>query len=274
MQLRKLNDLPVGSLRVARERTPSRWVLFSKYFIRHPIRALRPPALESVSFWQRALYTATFIHVTRALKRKYDIHVPHKNTQVLSFVDAIHSIPAETKGCIVEAGCFKGASAAKFSHAAKRTGRTLYLFDSFEGLPENEERHEKSILGHSIEGWFQKGRYQGTLEEVRTTISMFGHLDVCRFIEGWFDDTLPGFNERIAAAYIDVDLASSTRTCIKHLYPLIVPGGVLISQDGDFPLVIDVFKDDAFWEKEVGCKRPHIEGLGTDKILKIVKPTS
>lgn len=46
-----------------------------------------------------------------------------------------------------------------------------------------------------------------------------------RFIKGWFEDTMPVFNERIIAAYIDVDLASSTKTCLKYLYPLLVPGG-------------------------------------------------
>ena len=93
-------------------------------------------------------------------------------------------------------------------------------------------------------------------------------------VEGWFDDTMPGFTGKIAAAYVDVDLASSTRTCLKYLYPLLVPGGVLMSQDGDFPLVIEVFEDDAFWEQEVGCERPHIEGLGTSKMLKLIKPAA
>ena len=79
------------------------------------------------------------------------------------------------------------------------------------------------------------------------------------------------FNKRIAAAYLDVDLASSTKTCLKYLYPILVPGGVIISQDGDFPLVIEVYNDDQFWEEEVGCKKPYIEGLGERKLIKIVK---
>ena len=72
-------------------------------------------------------------------------------------------------------------------------------------------------------------------------------------------------------AYLDVDLASSTKTCLKYLYPLVIPGGIIYSQDGDFPLVIEVFNDDRFWENEVGCKKPDIEGLGKKKLLKIIK---
>ena len=45
-------------------------------------------------------------------------------------------------------------------------GRRLYLFDSFEGLPENEESHERSIFGRSVYGWFGRGKYRGTLDEV------------------------------------------------------------------------------------------------------------
>ena len=72
-------------------------------------------------------------------------------------------------------------------------------------------------------------------------------------------------------AYIDVDLASSTKTCIKYLYPLLVPGGVIVSQDGAFPLVIDLFKDKDLWEDELGVPVPKVEGLGTSKMLRVVK---
>lgn len=59
------------------------------------------------------------------------------------------------------------------------------------------------------------------------------------------------FEGLIEVGYLAVDLTSSTWTCLQHLYPKIVPGGVLMSQDGDFPLVIDVFDDD-FWKNVVG----------------------
>jgi hypothetical protein len=51
------------------------------------------------------------------------------------------------------------------------------------------------------------------------------------------------------------------RTCLKYLYPLLQPGGVLYSQDGHLPLVCDLFDGDKFWEQEVGVRKPAIEGL-------------
>jgi O-methyltransferase len=97
------------------------------------------------------------------------------------------------------------------------------------------------------------------------------NIESCEFVEGLFDDTMPRFSVPIVTAFLDVDLASSTRTCLKYLYPLLVPGGVLIAHDGHLPLVRDVYSDAEFWTKEVGCRKPHVEGLGTQKLLKIVK---
>ena len=73
------------------------------------------------------------------------------------------------------------------------------------------------------------------------------------------------------AAYLDVDLVSSTRTCIKYLYPLLVPGGVLFSQDGHLPLVVQLLNNESSGD-EAGCFRPPIHGLGTRKLVRIVKP--
>lgn len=201
-------------------------------------------------------------------------HVPcaHNTSEPLSFIVDLLAAPKAAKGCIVEAGCYKGGSTSKFSIFARLLDRPLVVFDSFEGLPPNAEDHNKSILGHSVREWFQGGRFSGSLDEVRHNVSTYGEVDVCRFVKGWFDETMPLFRETVCAAYLDVDLASSTRTCLKHLYPLLVPGGVICSQDGDFPLVIEVLADDRFWEEEVGCGRPHIEGLGRRKLIRIVKP--
>lgn len=201
--------------------------------------------------------------------------VAHNPSHALEFIYDMLALSGSVKGsgCFVEAGCFKGGSAAKFSVVAKMLGRDLVLFDSFEGLPDNDENHTVSLKGHSIEGWFDKGKFSGTLDEVRSNISAHGEISVCKFVEGWFDETMPAFSEPILAAYLDVDLASSTRTCLKYLYPLLVPGGVICSQDGDFPLVLEVFQDRAFWQDELGVAPPPIEGLGK-KIIRIRKPLS
>lgn len=202
-----------------------------------------PPEIPQLSYFQRVRLIRKIVRINN------NVDCPHVPAEILSFIKAVMAIPISYQGCIVEAGVFKGGSSAKFSLAAKYVNRELVLFDSFQGLPDNLEPHEQSILGHSIKGWFEKGAFSGGLEEVRRNIEKYGEIEVCNFIEGWFDNTMPLFSKKIAAAYLDVDLASSTKTCLKYLYPLIIPAGVLYSQDGDFPLVIKVFDDDEFWER-------------------------
>ena len=80
----------------------------------------------------------------------------------------------------MEAGSFKGGSTAKFSLAAAVKGRELVVFDSFQGIPDNSEVHEKKIWGRRV--GFSKGDYSGTLEEVRDNVRRFGNMSFCEGI--------------------------------------------------------------------------------------------
>lgn len=190
---------------------------------------------------------------------------PHEPWHIDTFVDAVLESPVD--GCLVECGAFKGSSAAKFSHLAHMLGRRLYVFDSFQGLPNHTERHDWSIFGRDISEVFTPGRWAGTLQEVQATVEQHGVPETVTCIEGWFEDTLPGFTEPVSGAYLDVDLAASTTTCLEHLWPLVTPGGVVVSQDGDFPLVIDAIQQ---WA-ETADPRPHMDGLGESKMVTLRK---
>jgi len=82
---------------------------------------------------------------------------------------------------------------------------------------------------------------------------------------------MPAFRQPIAIGFVDVDLAASTRTCLQHLYPRLIPGGVLFSHDGHLPLCIDVLRDRNLWRR-IGGPPPEITGLGTTKLVRIRKP--
>jgi O-methyltransferase len=195
----------------------------------------------------------------------------HTHAEMTTMITEALSIPPHIDGCIVEAGCFKGGSTAKLSLAAQLTGRKLYVFDSFEGLPEHNEQHDRTIFGEQTA--FTRGLYSGRLQEVRHNVQCFGHLDSCEFVQGWFEQTMPHLREKIAMAFIDVDLASSTRTCLQYLYPLLAPGCSIFSHDGHLPLCIDVFKDEAFWKSIAPDEMPRMPDLGQVKLLRITKPS-
>lgn len=208
--------------------------------------------------------------VTQIREAETALVCAHTPAEMARIISAILSTPPSVRGAIVEAGCFKGGSTAKLSLAARLAGRRLIVFDSFAGLPDHDEQHGRTIFGDQTN--FYSGRYEGRLEEVQANVGRYGAADVCEWKAGWFEDTMPGFAEPVAVAFIDVDLASSTRTCLKHLYPRLVPGGSVFSHDGHLPLVLDVLRDDAFWRSELGVERPPIPGLGRQKLLQITKP--
>jgi O-methyltransferase len=201
----------------------------------------------------------------RYLRAHGGIYCAHTHAEILAVTDAILSIPSTKSGIVVEAGCFKGGSTAKLSIVAHMTGRQLVIFDSFEGLPapDAEERHD-----------FYKGEYAGALKEVRGNVQRYGEIAACRFVQGWFSNTMPSFHEPVCVAFVDVDLADSVRTCLKHLYPLLVHGGVIFSHDGHVPACVAVMRDERFWVEEVGVNPPPIRGLGTDKLVRIEKPNA
>jgi O-methyltransferase len=188
----------------------------------------------------------------------------HGDTEILGFIAAILSLPKALKGVVVEAGCYKGGGTAKFSIAAKATGRELVVFDSFEGIPPNEEVY-RNLWGNTVV--FNKGHYSGSIEAVKANVTLCGEIGVCHFIKGFFEDSMKDFDKPVAAAYLDVDLASSTRTCLKYLYPRLVPGGYLFSQDGHLLPVLEVFNDERFWQRELNCPKPVLHGAGRGTIL-------
>jgi len=194
------------------------------------------------------------------------IPCPHKQSEILQIVESILSIPPDVEGCVVEAGSYKGGSAIKLSLACKIINRPLVVFDSFEGTPENDETEGGMHFG--------KGAYQATLEEVKKNIREFGNIDVCRFYKGWFENTMPKFNKKICLIFMDVDLASSTKTCLKYFYPLLINRGVIFSHDGHIEYVVKMLESDKFWEDEVNYKKPYIEGLRERKLLRIIKDKS
>jgi len=216
-----------------------------------------------LSFAERRSFVRRIMRVSR------HVICEHTQAEMLAVARCVFATDPAVPGVVVEAGCYKGGSTAKLSVTAKMAGRKLYVFDSFQGIPENAEDHGRNLFGGTAV--FHKGDYCGTLEEVRTNIARCGELSACEFVTGFFEDSMPGFGLPVVAAFLDVDLAASTRTCLKHLYPLLVPGGIIFSQDGHLPLVVQVMQSDDLWA-ELGYPKPVLHGAGRDKLVWLQKP--
>lgn len=173
----------------------------------------------------------------------------------------ILSIPKSVEGAVIECGCFKGASTASLSIICAGAGRTLYVCDSFEGLPEDDgTRHRYPHF--KVQGFYEKGMYAGALEEVKENIRDYGVLSPCKFIKGFFCDTLPGLNGPFVLVFADVDLASSMRDCIIHLWPKLVDNGYFYTDDSGDMEVVQLWFDEVWWQERIGGGAPGYVGSG------------
>lgn len=174
------------------------------------------------------------------------------------------AILARERPLVLEAGCGYGASTAKLSVATALASGGLIVCDSFRGIPPNDERHEL-MDGRRTE--FRAGAFRKTLPSVRRVVERYGESGVCRYEKGWFEETLPRLELELDVVVLDVDLESSTRTCLRELWPRLRPGGVLFSLDGQLRRTHALVGDAGFWRHELGVEPPRIEGLGRDKLL-------
>ncbi len=170
----------------------------------------------------------------------------------------------EVPGVVVECGCFKGGSAATLSLACRRAKRRLHVFDSFSGLPEpSTEDASHRILSDSEIHKYRKGAFAGSLETVKRNISKHGAIECCQFWPGYFEETMPEFKDRVAVAFLDVDLVDSLRTCIKSLWPLMPDGALLFTHEAHHLEVAKLFHHDEWWRQNVGQDAPGLVGAGS-----------
>jgi O-methyltransferase len=172
-------------------------------------------------------------------------------------------LPKSMPGVLVECGCYKGGSAVNLSLLASACGRRLHLFDSFSGLPAPEGiDNEHLVLSEMRVRTYASGAYAGSLEEVRENLSRYGDLTVCEFHPGYFHDTLPGFHDDVAFAYIDADLVDSVRDCLRYLWPRLQWDSYLFTDEAHHNRVAELFFDRSWWASEVQSEPPGLVGAG------------
>jgi O-methyltransferase len=143
-------------------------------------------------------------------------------------------------GDVVECGVYNGGSAGVLSAIAQNRKRNIWLFDSFEGLP------EPTIEDGELAASYVGGRPRGELRaigqcvgsESKTRELLFNRLGVdsqrVHIIKGWFQNTLPDFKKKVGAIallHLDGDWYESTKVCLENLYPKVIRGGYIVLDD-------------------------------------------
>ncbi len=194
----------------------------------------------------------------------YRITTASHYAEHLAIAAHIIGVPERTEGCVVECGCYKGGSTANLSLVASLAGRELHVFDSFEGLPTPPAGETENILHHDrATNAYERGMYAGSLEEVRENVRRCGDLGACRFHQGWFEDTLPGFHTPCVAAFVNVDLRASLETCVQAIWPVMADGGALFIHEARHHEMASLFFDGDWWKERLGTRPPGLIGAGT-----------
>jgi len=136
-------------------------------------------------------------------------------------------------GDLIETGVWRGGACIYMRAILKahdETDRTVFVADSFEGLPAPDpERYpaDADDKHHSFEALVIP------LQEVRANFAKYGLLDdKVVFLKGWFKDTLPTLaTERFSVLRLDGDMYESTMDALTNLYDKLSPGGFIIIDD-------------------------------------------
>lgn len=131
-------------------------------------------------------------------------------------------------GDIVEAGTANGGSAAIIAAPhAHDTGRQLWLYDSWQGIP--PATPEDGVLAQS-----HTGEWKGTQDRVREALALVGYPErsvVWRrglFVTTMAHEPLP---EHVALLHCDADWFNSVLLTLRTFYPLVSDGGYVILDD-------------------------------------------
>jgi hypothetical protein len=112
------------------------------------------------------------------------------------------------------------------------------MYDTFSGMSEPSQEDKDSHGNHASAHMRELGDQwcNSPLEEVRRNMATSYPIEQVLFVEGKVEDTIPHtLPDRIALLRLDTDWYESTAHELKHLWPLLQPGGVLIVDDyGDW----------------------------------------
>lgn len=198
---------------------------------------------------------------------EYAKRIAYSSEQVLMFTYEMAKKYADVPNSVF-CECGVAAGAQIIAMAAGAPNKTIYAFDSFEGipLPSNKDnqmpgikmltKEEQSKLPDPGEQVLESsGATKVSYDDFWDHINKSGvNVENIWGIEGWFEETIPHFvkdvfleNDGISILRLDGDLYNSTYVCLKYLYPKVIKGGLVIVDDIQLPgceqAVNDYFKD-------------------------------
>ncbi len=157
------------------------------------------------------------------------------------FVPRLDSVP----GAVAELGVYRG----DFSLVLRRqfSGRTLYLFDTFDGFNADDVRTEKT------ENFSQADPADFADTSAEYVLGRFDDTSDIVLKKGYFPGTAAGLeNETFAFVSLDADLYAPTLAGLEFFYPRLSHGGAILLHDYGSRRFSGVFEAVSDYEKNHG----------------------
>ena len=165
-----------------------------------------------------------FLRYTNKMKLLSDQIDERELTIILRELTSV--LKSDAEGDVVEFGCYVGTTSVPMAKLLQTTQRTLYVYDSFEGLPEKTSE-DKSPAGEQ----FVAGELSASKKVFIKNFKQAG-VPLPVITKGWFSDvTEDQVPDKIAFAFLDGDYYRSVLDPLKLIWPRLAPGAVIIVDD-------------------------------------------
>jgi len=169
--------------------------------------------------------------------------------RMLALIDAVrYCVRRGLSGAFAECGVWRGGSVLAMLLTLQDLGeqqRDVYLYDTFEGMTAPTEHDISDLDPPALKTWSEAERENRTPWEQLFTPEVFNEdsvrgllidsgypADRLHFVRGPVEQTLPdNAPDELALLRLDTDWYESTRHELRHLFPRLTPGGVLLIDD-------------------------------------------
>ena len=183
-----------------------------------------------------------FSDFTKSLWRQISTCTMTSKERVAALEGAVRYIhDSDIEGDFVECGVAAGGSVMAMAIVLQDLGvadRRIWLFDTFEGMPE-PTKHDMGRFDtpamklyrkkhDPVDGWIRFG-----VDVVRDNVLTTGYpADNFEFVKGKVQETLPGKTPvQIALLRLDTDWYESTKAEMEYLFPKLQTGGLILIDD-------------------------------------------
>ncbi len=141
-------------------------------------------------------------------------------------------------GDVCECGVGTGATSALFANELRATGKRLWLYDTFAGLPKPSAEDK---LIDDIDQLGTIAAYEGRMNhpqvEVKSRLRGLGVPDdAYRIVPGLFEHSVAAgaLPDQVCFAYVDFDFYAPIKLALEVISARLAPGGVIVVDDYGF----------------------------------------